>query len=554
MPSSLLSHLEFLYGSSRAPEVLARVEKLLAGYGGQLNLPDGGLTERDALLITYGDQVQAPGEAPLRTLAEFCQAHLAEVVSGLHILPFYPSSSDDGFSVLDYRAVDPALGAWPDIAALGTDFRLMFDGVINHISAHSQWFKGFLRDDPRYSDYFIVVPGSPDLSRVVRPRALPLLTTFQTSSGPKQVWSTFSADQVDLNYQNPEVLLEILDILLMYVARGAAFIRLDAIAYLWKEIGTTCLHLPRTHRVIQFLRAALDEVAPQVRLISETNVPHTDNLSYFGDGTNEAQLVYNFALPPLILHSFQTGDARSLTNWARGLALPSERTTFFNFLASHDGIGINPARGILSEAEVEALVNTCLEHGGLVSYKNNPDGSTSPYELNINFFDALSNPAALLSGHAQFESLDVQVSRFMAAQACLLALIGVPGIYFHSLFGSRGWRAGVQQSGLNRTINRQKCMLQDLQNELADENSLRARVFSQYRSLLLTRRNSPAFDPRGEQRILDVHPSVFALERIAPGGQARMICMQNISQKQVTFSLGAARFVLQPYQVLWMQP
>ncbi|HMD81668.1 MAG TPA: alpha-amylase family glycosyl hydrolase, partial [Anaerolineales bacterium] len=337
------------------------------------------------------------------------------VVKGIHILPFYPWTSDDGFSVVDYRKVDPALGDWKHISAMQSHFRLMFDGVINHISSQSEWFKAFLNDDPRYRDYFVVIEGSPDPSQVVRPRALPLLTSFSTPSGEKRVWTTFSDDQIDLNFQNPEVLLEILDILLMYVERGAAFIRLDAIAYLWKELGTSCIHLPQTHRVIQFLRAALDEVAPHVQMITETNVPHTDNISYFGDGSNEAQLVYNFALPPLTLHSFHTGDAQVLSSWAKTLTLPSNKTTFFNFLASHDGIGLNPARGILSTADIDVLVEKTLEHGGLVSYKHNSDGSQSPYEMNISYFDALSNP------HGN-ESLGLQIDRFIAAQAIMLSL------------------------------------------------------------------------------------------------------------------------------------
>jgi sucrose phosphorylase len=425
----------------------------------------------------------------------------------------------------------------------------MFDGVINHISAQSDWFKGFLRDDPRYQNYFIAVEGSPDLSQVVRPRTLPLLTAFQTASGEKKVWTTFSDDQIDLNFQNPEVLLEILDILLMYAEHGATFIRLDAIAYLWKVIGTTCIHLPQTHHVIQFLRAALDEVAPHVHVITETNVPHADNISYFGDGANEAQLVYNFALPPLTLHAFHTGDARVLSNWAKTLTLPSDKTTFFNFLASHDGIGLNPARGILSNAEIDSLVNKTLAHGGLVSYKNNSDGSQSPYEMNVNYFDALSNP----SGN---ELLDLQVDRFIAAQAIMLSLLGVPGIYFHSLFGSRGWIEGVRQTGRNRTINREKLQLDKIQNELADENSLRAKVFTRYCQLLKARSESAAFHPHGIQKIIDLHPSVFAVERISPDGETRMLCLHNISAEKVTFETELATalpITLEPYQVLWLK-
>lgn len=573
---NLLDPLSFLYGENKAPQLYERALQLMNGYRMRIQPRNNELTEQDSILIAYGDQVQSPGEKPLQALGTFCKQYLTNVVGGIHILPFYPWISDDGFSVVDYRQVDPTLGDWDDISSMQNHFRLMFDGVINHISSQSEWFNGFLRDDPRYRDYFITVEGSPDLSQVVRPRALSLLTAFNTPSGPKHVWTTFSEDQVDLNYKNPDVLLEILDILLMYVKRGADFIRLDAIAYLWKEIGTTCIHLPQTHRIIQFLRAALNEAAPHVHLITETNVPHTDNVSYFGDGTNEAQLVYNFALPPLTLHTFHTGDARILSNWAKTLTLPSDKTTFFNFLASHDGIGLNPARGILSNADIDLLVDKTLEHGGLISFKHNPDGSQDPYEMNINYFDALSNPAMLSAASsppgtaagakAGFETLDLQVNRFLAAQAIMLSLAGVPGIYFHSLFGSRGWLEGVKQTGHNRTINREKLQHNQLQNELSDKNSLRSNVFMRFRQLLLLRRSTSAFHPHGAQKILDYHPSVFAIERISPDGKSRALCLHNVSAKQITVStnyisatdlftgqsLQMSNIMLEPYQILWM--
>jgi sucrose phosphorylase len=560
MTTNLPAHLEFLYGAQQAPQIEQRAREMLSSYRGGVVARANHLTQRDALLITYGDQIQTPNEKPLKTLNDFCEKYLTNIVNGIHILPFYPWTSDDGFSVVDYRQVNANLGDWEDVSAMRQHFCLMFDAVINHISSQSAWFQGFLRDDPQYRDYFITVDGTPDLSQVVRPRTLPLLTNFKTSSGAQRVWTTFSADQVDLNFKNPEVLLEILDILLTYVERGADFIRLDAIAYLWKEIGTTCIHLPQTHHVIQFLRAALNEVAPHVHLITEANVPHADNISYFGDGTNEAQLVYNFALPPLTLHTFHTGNARILSNWAKTLELPSDKTTFFNFLASHDGIGLNPARRILSDEEIDALVNKTLAHGGLISYKQNSDGTQSPYEMNINYFDALSNPSGS-------ESIDLQVSRFVASQAIMLSLVGMHGIYFHSLFGSRGWLTGAEQTRRNRTINREKCQLNKLQNELADENSLRSKVFTRYRQLLLARSSSPAFHPHGAQKILDVHDSVFALERISPDGESRVLCLHNISGREVSFvtkypsgkNLFTSRLIdtsnltLEPYQVLWLK-
>jgi glycosidase len=563
-----LPFLSDLYGPDRAQETLPALLEILQRHAAR-PVPErhrpSGLSERDALLITYGDQFQAPGVPPLRVLTAFCQQHLAGLVSGVHILPFYPSTSDDGFSVQAYRGVDPTLGDWDDVARLGQDFRLMFDAVINHLSAQSAWFQGFLRGEPRYRDYFIVVTGEPDLSQVVRPRALPLLTTFATSAGNQAVWTTFSEDQVDLNYGNPAVLLEIIDLLLFYAARGAEFIRLDAIAFLWKEIGTACLHLPRTHRVIQLIRTVLDLAAPSVLLITETNVPHHDNLSYFGDGANEAQLVYNFALPPLVLHSLRTGRASELSAWAASLRLPSNRVTFFNFLASHDGIGLNPARGLLAPNDIDALVDQTLAHSGLISYKHNPDGTRSPYELNINYFDALSDPA-------RAEPRSMAVDRFMAAQAIMLSLAGVPGIYFHSLFGSRGWPAGAALTGRSRTINRQKFLRADLERELADPGSLRSAVFQRYSRLLRARSASPAFDPYGGQQVLDGGPAVFAVLRTT--GDARVLCLQNVSDQACAAALdlkaifGQAHSVrdiitgeaislsspltMAPYQTLWL--
>lgn len=537
-----------LYGATRslsvAPELVREIE---AARRRMPSVPARELCEHDVLLIAYADQVREAGHAPLATLADFAGAHLRGVVSGIHLLPFYPWSSDDGFAVKDFFAVDAAFGDWTHIEGFRPDFDLMFDAVFNHMSAQGEWFQKFQADEPAFRDYFVTVTGNPDLSRVVRPRALPLLTEFPTARGAEKVWTTFSADQVDLNFKNPAVLLATLRALLFYVERGAKFIRLDAIAYLWKEIGTNCIHLPQTHRVIQLWRAVLDEIAPDVRLITETNVPHADNISYFGDGTNEAQLVYNFALPPLVLHSIATGDAEKLARWAATLQPPSPQTTFFNFLASHDGIGMNPARGILSQEEIDALVARATAHGGLVSYKHNADGSTSPYELNITYFDALSNPAAA-------EPAEIQIKRFLVAHAIQFALAGVPGIYFHSLFGSRNDRAGAAASGIPRRINRQKLPRAGLEAELRTPGSLRAQVFAGLRELLALRRSSRAFAPAARQVVWELDPRVFALTRESVDGMERFLCLHNVSNTTVQLPAGAALkagVTLAPYAVRW---
>ena len=531
MNDVILGHLQFLYGAAVARETGPRFEEIIARYQAALNrnpdLPGGYFNEKDVVLIAYGDMVRTAGERPLQTLESFLSTHVAGTINTVHLLPFFPYSSDDGFSVIDYRQVDPALGEWSDIAALGGPFRLMFDAVVNHVSAQSFWFQRFLQDESPYRDYFIVVSPNADLAQVFRPRSLPLLSQVTTASGQKHVWTTFSADQVDLNFANPDVLLEVLDTLLFYVEQGAELIRLDAIAFIWKEQETACIHLPQTHHIIQLMRSVLDIVAPNVLLITETNVPHRDNVSYFGDGYDEAQMVYNFSLPPLTLHAFHEENAEVLSGWAERLELPSKQVSFFNFLASHDGIGLTPARDLLSDQEIAAMADRIEKLGGYVSYRSSPDGSESPYELNISYIDALGKPDVV-------EEEALVARRFLAAQAIMLALRGVPGIYFHSLFGSRSWPEGVEQTGHKRTINRQKLQRAELEHELDAPRSLRAQVFSPYIEMLQRRTAEPALHPTADQQIVRVHPALFALWRHTAAGDQHVLCLHNVANRTVS--------------------
>jgi sucrose phosphorylase len=543
--SRIQDHLTFLYGPGEAERLWPQLGVRLADFkrrnpelATSAPGPAERLTERDAFLITYADQVSQPGSSPLQTLAGFMETHLGDAISGVHLLPFYPYSSDDGFSVIDYWQVNPEFGDWDDVARVGRSYRLMFDAVINHISRASAWFQAFVRDEEPYTDYFIVVEPGTDLSQVVRPRALPLLTPVDTSGGTRHVWTTFSDDQIDLNYANPRLLLEIVDLLLFYVERGAEVIRLDAIAYLWKEIGTTSIHLPQTHCVVKLFRAVLDAVAPGVILITETNVPHEENISYFGDplpagDTDEAQMVYQFPLAPLVLYAFHTGDARPLTGWAADLELPPS-ATFFNFIASHDGIGVRPAEGLLTPDQVQLLVDRTLAYGGHVSYKANPDGSKSVYELNVTLFDALNDPNA--------PQPDLDVRRFLASQAIMLSLAGVPGIYVHSLFGSRNCHQCVEETQRARSINREKFHRADLEAQLADPASIQHQVLRGYLHLLRQRKACPAFHPNAGQRTLPLHEALFALARTAPpgltgGGAETVLCLVNVSADPHTIQL-----------------
>lgn len=561
-----------LYGARQAaiwgPQLLRLLESFTAHRGAAPPPASRPLSADDVILITYGDQIRSAGAAPLKTLDDTLAAIFADVFSGVHILPCYPATSDDGFSVADYLSVDPALGDWADVERLAGRYRLMLDAVVNHISVSSRWFQEFLAGAPGAADRFHVIHPALDLSAVTRPRTTPLLTPFTTPTGTAHVWTTFSADQVDLNYASPALLLEMTEVLLAYVAHGAGMLRLDAIGYLWKEIGTRCIHLPQAHRVVQLWRAVLDLVAPEVLLITETNVPHADNISYFGDGANEAQLVYQFPLAPLVLHTFATGDARRLGGWLATIAPPRPGTAFFNFLASHDGIGVVPATGILSPSEISALCSQIIRHGGRVSYKTNPDGTQSPYELNCTWFDALNNPFAQ-------EPATLPIDRFVASQAIMLAIQGVPGVYVHSMIGSGNDHVGLAHTGRARSLNREKWELANLEARLAHSRRHEGAVLQRMARLIRARRAEPAFHPDGAQRVLEVAPALLAVERRAPDHGSAVLCLHNVSDRPQHAALpadpsevyqdllsddshqagaaGTLTVSMEPYQVRWLR-
>ncbi|WP_411703691.1 sugar phosphorylase [Edaphovirga cremea] len=509
-------------------------------------------------LITYGDSIQHKDQKPLATLNQFARKHLRHIISDIHILPMFPYSSDDGFSVIDYRRVDEHLGGWSDLQQLSEQFSLMFDCVINHISRSSDWMQGYLQDEPYYKDYFIEANPELDYSRVVRPRALPLLSPFIKADGSQiYLWTTFSEDQVDINFKNPQVLLESIDVLLQYAASGGQSIRLDAIGYIWKEPGTACIHLPQTHNIIKVWRTLLDYILPGTRLITETNVPYDENISYFGHG-DEAHMVYQFPLPPLTLHAFLRQDTRVLTQWAKGLSAEARypHTTYFNFLASHDGIGLRPTETFLDDSDRLFMAQEVIRKQGRVSYKDNGDGTHSPYELNINYLSAITEPE---------DKNEQKANKFIAAQSVLLSIVGVPAIYYHSLLGSENDLEGMHQSGINRRINRQKLTLQELEFELASHNSLRALVFNGLSDLIAIRRAHSAFSPQSGQRVLELGHSLFALERYDPQQEDRISCVVNISDRRQPLTLELpgedlisgksfnGSMTLQPWQVVWIK-
>lgn len=524
-----------LYGPRTVEHLLERMVSLIGRYGIGLEgySTDPLWDETSSVLITYGDMVQNGDEPPLQVLKRFSEQYLSGSINTIHILPFCPYSSDDGFSVIDYRAVDPNLGSWGDVQELGGGFRLMFDLVLNHCSRKSQWFADYVSNIAPQRGFFIEADPEEDLSGVTRPRALPLLTPVHTQHGNAHLWTTFSDDQMDLNFANPDVLFEFLDILLFYIANGATIIRLDAIAYLWKKIGTSCIHLPQTHEVVKLMRDLLDMVAPEVVLLTETNVPHEENVSYFGKG-DEAHMVYQFSLPPLLLHGLMNGDSSHLTRWAASLDDLPEKCTYFNFTASHDGIGVRPLQGIIPNEELNKLAERVKELGGHVSTKANPDGSESPYELNITYFDALGdNPDSVTDRH---------LARFLCSQTVAMELRGVPALYFHSLTATRNNYTGVEETGRARTINRKKWQEDELNTTLADPRSPASRVMKECLRRLQLRSQHKVFHPDATQTIVDLGAELFVVQREVKGRS--IVCISNFSDQYMELKLDDRLFAL----------
>lgn len=548
--------LERLYGSE-AEVVGHEIRHLINSYKEKIGPVDHQrrLSEKDSILITYADSIYEDEVKSFKTLKIFMEKYLGKAFSGVHILPFFPFSSDDGFSVIDYLGVNPIYGKWEDVDALGTNYDLMFDAVINHISQFSEWYQGYKAGDEAYAGFFIECDPSEDYSRVVRPRALPLLTPVEVQGEKKYVWTTFSEDQIDLNYSNPKVLIKVLEVLLEYVGHGAKLIRLDAVGFLWKTLGTSCIHLTETHTLVQVMKEVLLEVRGDITIITETNVPHVENISYFGNGSNEADLVYQFPLPPLTMHALLTGDSRKLLKWVDELEPLSETTTFFNFLSSHDGIGLRPVENTLDQEDIQVMLDAVVRNSGKVNYKNNSDGSQSPYELNINYMDALA---------LEDDTLELHIKRFLAAQAILYSMKGVPGVYIHSLLGSGNDLQGLLESGINRRINREKLEFNGLQEALKVDGRRKA-VTEANLHMLVVRKEEPSFNPYGRQEALFIHDGIFALKRYGKD-EALITVIINLNANVIEIEvenkgvellsgrrINQGELVVQPYEVLWIK-
>ncbi|HEY9017913.1 sugar phosphorylase [Thiomicrospira sp.] len=564
--------LEKLYPLEQAKDAYQELNRLIQICGVESTQEDEHWNQEDVVLISYADSLidTEQTQPPLQVLREFLQDYVKDAVNTIHLLPFFPFSSDDGFSVIDYVKVEPDFGDWPDIQAISADYQLMVDLVINHISRESLWFTDYKADVAPFNQFFIEVDGNEDVSMVVRPRNSPLLVPAYTHRGRKMVWATFSADQIDLNFENPAVLVKMIEVLLFYVKQKTHILRLDAIAFLWKKLGTNCIHLPETHEVVKLIRDVFDLVNPKGLILTETNVPHNENLSYFGQ-QDEAHLVYQFSLAPLVLHALYRADGYYLTQWAQQLKPPAEGCNFLNFTASHDGIGLRPVEGILPQREIEDLITGMHRQGGYISMRTRPDGSESPYEINIALFSAFRETCNS-QGPDQW-----QIDRFICSQLIMLSLQGIPAIYIHSLLATENDQTGVERTGRTRSINRKKWEKSYLKALLDAQNTANSQVLNRLIHVLKRRKKHKAFHPDTSQKVLDVGSSFFAIWRGLNELDFPLLAIFNLTsevkeldmQHEAGLDLAVGwvdildhqhyqpkqkPLVLQPYQVVWLMP
>ena len=571
LQQKVVHHLEVLYGTDSIDKDLESLaDELITIMSLHENyveaLPhQNHWDQKYVTVITYGDTIIEAENKPLATLLKFLNERFREFVSSVHILPFCPYSSDDGFAVTDYLKVNEKLGDWDDIRRISEQYDLMADLVINHCSSENQWFQNFIQGKGEGRDYFITVDPEAQLTAVVRPRTSPLLRQTETSDGVKYVWCTISHDQSDLNFENIQLLKAFVRIIRKYLDMGVHMFRLDAVAFLWKKIGTNCLNLPETHEVVRLLRTLIEHAKADAILITETNIPNRENLGYFGNA-NEAHMIYNFSLPPLLLNTMVTGNCHYLKQWQMSIPPAQNGTAYFNFIASHDGIGLRPAEGLLNEEEIASLINAMQSFGGKISWSTGIHGVKRPYEINIALFDALQGTTKGPD--------DWGVERFICAHAIMIALEGVPAFYVHSLLGTRNDYENMEEKGYNRAINRHQWILADLQETLEDDSTENYTVYNLLKQIVMIRQQQPAFHPNATQFTLHTGDQLFSFWRQSVDRRQSIFCIYNISDENQTLRLHDLNLIstdswrdlisgrvydehdelleIEPYQVLWI--
>ncbi|MEW4370569.1 sucrose phosphorylase [Paenibacillus kandeliae] len=427
--------------------------------------------QNKAMLITYADSLgNNMGE-----LADILDQHLQGVISGVHLLPFYPSSGDRGFAPMDYTQVDPALGSWEDVRRISSTFYMMYDFMINHISQQSKYFQDFLekKDESAYADLFIRYKdfwpnGEPteedvDLIYKRKPRAPYVEVTFKDGSTEK-VWCTFDEQQIDLDVTTETTRQFIRDNLNFLAEQGASVIRLDAFAYANKKIGTNCFFVePDIWEMLQYA-ADLTE-AKGVEVLPEIHEHYSIQLKIADKG----YYVYDFALPMLVLHALYSGQTNRLANWLN--ICPRKQ---FTTLDTHDGIGVVDVKDLMTDEEAEMTRESLYSKGANVKkiYSSEAYNNLDIYQINCTYYSALGN----------------NDQAYVLARALQCFAPGIPQIYYVGLLAGENDIELLERTKEGRNINRHYYSKEEVAQEI--QRPVVQRLFD----LLRFRNTSAAFD------------------------------------------------------------
>ena len=484
-------------------------------------------SEKDFLLITYADSIKKNNQKNFTTLNSFLKKYCKEF-SYIHILPFFPFSSDDGFAVEDYKKIKIEHGSWKDLKKITKTFDIMVDLVINHCSSKNKLFKNFLEDKNPGKNFFINSEKKfPKSNKIVRPRSSDLSKKVLVNGKNTYVWCTFGHDQVDFDFRNPNVLLYFFEIIKFYLDQDIKALRLDAVAFLWKELGTRCINLPQTHNIIRLIRLIIDRFYNKTLVITETNIPSHENLTYFGNN-NEAHCIYNFSLAPLLIHAVVSGNSFYLKKWSRGMPPAQENNSYLNFLSTHDGIGMRPVEGILPENEIQKYFNFFKKQGGLFSYRTNA-GKKSVYEVNITLLEAFKE---CYNGKDKFV-----LERFILAHTILFSMEGIPAIYIQNYLGSKNDNAKVKKTNSFRSINRRNWNFDSLVKIFKNKSNINSKILHSLNRLMVLRKKQIAFHPNATQFTLQLGDIFFGIWRQSIDRSQSIFCISNLTNVKQKISL-----------------
>ena len=563
---NLLSSLYSSHPSWDLEALSSQLLQILSSASGNGDIPTKGnpWTVDDVVLITYADTVVEADQPALVSLRTFINSQLSDVAGVIHVLPFLEASSDGGFAVASHDCLESRHGDWNDLADLAEGRKLMADLVLNHVSASHPWVRQFLRDQEPGRSCVLEASPDPCWDNVVRPRSSALFTKLQGPISMRQVWTTFGPDQVDVDWRHPEVLLGFTRLLARMVAHGVGWIRFDAVGFVWKEPNTSCIHQPQAHQLVEILRQLLTIACPDGVVVTETNVPEQENLSYLRTG-REAHLAYNFPLPPLLLEAAVSGSADLLNRWlSRWPSLP-ESTSLLNFTACHDGVGLRPLEGLMPPSRLMDLLIACEQRGGLVSHRRLADGNEVPYEINISWWSAMAD-GGLDPSYWQRE-------RFLLTQLMVLALPGVPALYLPALLATSNDVGRFRRTGHRRDLNRPQFKKSSLERRLQDPESDAAAVLVALKQAIAVRALQPALHPDGQLQVLTPdRVDRVVLHRSHAGHD--LVAVHNVTSTRLTldpFGLldledtdpwvdclsgrtlePCRRHLLNPYEVLWL--